>query len=80
MLVQELTIYLKSGETVSLAFKAKKADELHPQIEAFFKSLDYWKHGKGSFRFQGECEAFVLLADVSAAKVNSYNRNESVAW
>ena len=41
MLMQDLTIYLKSGEKLSLVFEAEKADELHPQIEAFFKALNY---------------------------------------
>ena len=51
MLMQDLTIYLKSGEKLSLVFEAEKADELHPQIEAFFKALNYWKNSIGSFRF-----------------------------
>ena len=49
MLMQDLTIYLKSGEKLSLVFEAEKADELHPQIEAFFKALNYWKNSIGSF-------------------------------
>ena len=55
--------------------EAEKADELHPQIEAFFKALNYWKNSIGSFRFQGECEAFIILSDVSAAKVTRFERN-----
>ena len=50
MLMQDLTIYLKSGDKLSLVFEAEKADELHPQIEAFFKALNYWKNSIGSFR------------------------------
>lgn len=41
MLMQDLTIYLKSGENLSLVFEAEKTDELHRQIEAFFKALNY---------------------------------------
>lgn len=43
-------------------------------FEAFFKAFDSWKGGNGAFRFEGECEAFILLADVSAARVTGYNR------
>ena len=75
MLMQDLTIYLKSGDKLSLVFEVQKADELHPQIEAFFKALNYWKNSIGSIRFEGECEAFILLSDVSAAKVNRFERN-----
>ena len=41
MLMQDLTIYLKSAEKLSLVFEAEKADELHAQIEPFFKALNY---------------------------------------
>ena len=50
MLMQDLTIYLKSGEKLSLVFEAEKADELHPQIEAFFKALSDHFDSKVSVR------------------------------
>ena len=54
---------------------ATKLERCPDMIEAFFKALNYLKNSIGSFRFQGECEAFILLSDVSAAKVNRFERN-----
>ena len=39
MVIQQLTISLRGGQTVVVPFNAEKADQLNTQIEAFLKAL-----------------------------------------
>ena len=77
MVIQQLTISLRGGQTVVVPFNAEKADQLNTQIEAFLKALG--DKAEGSFLFQGARVVLVRLADVSAAEVISLVRKEEVA-
>lgn len=71
LIVQELKIQLRGGQTVDVNFKAEKAEVLNPQIEAFLKALGDKEKQEGNFLFQGARIVVVRLADVSAAEVVS---------
>ena len=36
-IIQELHVYLKGGQSLSIPFAAEKADVLNPQVEAFIE-------------------------------------------
>ncbi len=76
-IIQELKVQLKGGQTVTVNFKAEKAEVLNPQIEAFLKACGEKDKQAGNFLFQGARVVFVRLADVSAAEVVSYVMKES---
>ena len=76
MVIQQLTISLRGGQTVVVPFNAEKADVLNTQIEAFLKALGNKEKAEGSFLFQGARVVLVRLADVSAAEVISLIRKE----
>ena len=79
MVIQQLTISLRGGQTDVVPFNAEKADQLNTQIEAFLKALGDKDKAEGSFLFQGARVVLVRLADVSAAEVISLVRKEEVA-
>ena len=76
MVIQQLTISLRGGQTVVIPFNAEKADALNPQVEAFLKALGDKEKQEGSFLFQGARVVLVRLADVSCAEVISLVRKE----
>ena len=51
-IIQQLTVYLKGGQTVVVPFNAEKAEVLNPQIEAFVKALGDATKKDGNFLFQ----------------------------
>ena len=71
-IIQELKVQLKGGQTVTVNFKADKAEVLNPQIEAFLKACGDKAKQDGNFLFQGARVVLIRLADVSAAEVVSY--------
>ena len=71
-IIQELKVQLKGGQTVSVNFKAEKAEVLNPQIEAFLKACGEKEKQESNFLFQGARVVLVRIADVSAAEVVSY--------
>ena len=75
-IIQELKVQLKGGQTVTVNFKAEKAEVLNPQIEAFLKACGEKDKQAGNFLFQGARVVLVRLADVSAAEVVSYITKE----
>ena len=79
MVIKQLTISLRGGQTVVVPFNAEKADQLNPQIEAFMQALGDKQKAEGSFLFQGARVVLVRLADVSAAEVVSLIRKEEKA-
>ena len=79
MVIQQLTISLRGGQTFVVPFNAEKADQLNTQIEAFLKALGDKEKAEGSFLFQGARVVLVRLADVSAAEVISLIRKEEAA-
>lgn len=70
-IIQELKVQLRGGQTVTVAFNAKKADILNPQIESFLKALGDKDKQAGNFLFQGARVVLIRFADVSAAEVVS---------
>lgn len=70
-ITQELKVQLRSGQTVTVAFNAEKADILNPQIESFLKALGDKDKQVRNFLFQGARVVLIRLADVSAAEVVS---------
>ena len=74
--IQELKVQLKGGQTVTVNFKAEKAEVLNPQIEAFLKACGEKDKQEGNFLFQGARVVLIRLADVSAAEVVSYIAKE----
>lgn len=70
-ITQELKVQLRSGQTVTVAFNAEKADILNPQIESFLKALGDKDKQVRNFLFQGARVVLIRLADVSVAEVVS---------
>lgn len=79
MVIQQLTISLRGGQTVNVSFNAEKADLLNTQIEAFLKAMGEKDKQEGSFLFQGARVVLVRLADVSCVEVVSLIRKEEEA-
>jgi hypothetical protein len=79
MVIQQLTISLRGGQTVNVSFNAEKADVLNTQIEAFLKAMGEKDKQEGSFLFQGARVVLVRLADVSCVEVVSLIRKEEEA-
>ena len=52
-IIQQLTVYLKGGQTVVVPFNAEKAEVLNPQIEAFVKPHGEETKKDGNFHIQG---------------------------
>lgn len=69
--IQQLTVSLNGGQTLSVPFHAASADKLNPQIEDFFKCLADKNKQDGVFVFQGARVVLIRIADVSAADVVS---------
>ena len=69
--IQQLTVFLKGGQSLVIPFNAEKAELLNPQIEAFLKTLSNAEQKDQVFLFQGARVVLVRLADVSAAEVVS---------
>lgn len=72
--IQQLTVYLRGGQTVVVPFHAASATQLNPQIEDFFKALADKNKQEGVFAFQGSRVVLVRVADVSSAEVVSLVR------
>ena len=68
--VQQLSIHLTGGQTLSVVFGAETSDVMNSQIEAFLKKFSD-RDTSGSFVFQGARIIVVRLGDVSAAEVVS---------
>lgn len=77
--IQQLTVHLKGGQTVTVPFNAEKAEVLNPQIEAFLQALGNKEKAEGNFLFQGARVVLIRLADVSACEVVSLIRKEEAA-
>ena len=77
--IQQLSIFLKGGQTLVVPFNAEKAEVLNPQIEAFVKTMGEKDKQEGSFLFQGARVVLVRLADVSGLDVVSLVRKEEPA-
>ena len=75
-IIQQLTVYLKGGQTVVVPFNAEKAEVLNPQIEAFVKALGDATKKDGSFLFQGARVVLLRLSEVAGAEVVSLVRKE----
>lgn len=71
-IIQELKVQLRGGQTVTVNFKAEKAEVLNPQIEAFLTAVGDKTKQEGSFVFQGARIVLIRVAEVSAAEVVSY--------
>ena len=74
--IQQLNIYLKGGQVLSVNFRVEKAEKLNTQIDAFFKALGDKDSSGKNFLFQGQRPVIVRLSDVSAADVVSLVRKE----
>ena len=70
--IQQLNIYLKGGQVLSVNFRVEKADKLNTQIDAFFKALGDKDSSGKNFLFQSQRPVIVRLSDVSAAYVVSF--------
>lgn len=68
---QRLNVYLKGGQTVTIDFKAEKADKLNAQIEDFIKAMSDPAKKDGNYLFQGARVVLIRLSDVSAVDVVS---------
>ena len=77
--IQQLTVYLKGGQTVVVPFNAEKAEVLNPQIEAFVKALGDKEKKDGNFLFQGARVVLIHLPDVSGLDVVSLVRKQDEA-
>lgn len=74
--IQQMTIYLKGGQTVVVPFNAEKAEVLNPQIEAFMKTLGEKDKKEGNFLFQGARVVLVRLSEVAGVDIVSLVRKE----
>ena len=74
--IQQLTVYLKGGQTVVVPFNAEKAEVLNPQIEAFVKALGDKEKKDGNFLFQGARVVLFRLSEVAGVDVVSLVRKE----
>lgn len=74
--IQQLNIYLKGGQTLSVPFNAESANKLNTQIEAFVKAMGDKENAQKNFVFQGQRLVMVHLPDVSAIDVVSLVRTE----
>lgn len=74
--IQQMTIYLKGGQTVVVPFNAEKAEVLNPQIEAFMKALGEKDKKEGNFLFQGARVVLVRLSEVAGVDIVSLVRKE----
>ncbi len=75
--IQQLTVYLKGGQTVVVPFNAEKAEVLNPQIEAFVKALGDKSKKDGNFLFQGARVVLFRLSEVAGIDVVSLVRKEA---
>lgn len=75
--IQQLTVYLKGGQTVVVPFNAEKAEVLNPQIEAFVKALGDASKKEGNFLFQGARVVLLRLSEVAGVDVVSLVRKEN---
>lgn len=74
--IQQLTVFLKGGQSIVVPFNAEKPEVLNPQIDAFVKALGTADQKDKNFLFQGARVVLVRLADVSAIDVVSLVRKE----
>ena len=49
--IQQLNIYLKGGQTLSVPFNAESANKLNTQIEAFVKAMGDKENAQKNFVF-----------------------------
>lgn len=77
--IQQLTVFLKGGQSIVVPFNAEKPEVLNPQIDAFVKALGTADQKDKNFLFQGARVVLVRLADVSAIDVVSLVRKEEEA-
>ncbi len=77
--IQQLTIFLKGGQSIVVPFNAEKPDALNPQIDSFVKALGTAEQKDKNFLFQGARVVLVRLADVSAIDVVSLVRQDKPA-
>lgn len=73
---QQLNIYLKGGQTLSIPFNAESGSKLNTQIETFVKAMGDKENAQKNFVFQGQRLVLVHLPDVSAIDVVSLVRKE----
>lgn len=75
--IQNLTVYLKGGQTIEVPFNAEKAEVINPQIESFLNALGDKEKREGNFLFQGARVVVIRIADVSGAEVVSLVQKEA---
>lgn len=75
--LQQLTINLRGGQTLTVPFHAESGTVLNPQIEEFFKILSDKNKQDAIFVFQGSRVVLVRIADVSTADVIGLVRKEN---
>lgn len=74
--IQQMTVYLKGGQTVVIPFGTEKAEVLNAQIEAFMKALGDKDKKDGNFLFQGARVVLLRLSEVAGVDVVSLVRKE----
>lgn len=75
--VQQLHIYLRGGQTLTVPFNAESPDKLNSQIDAFVAALGDPEKSQKHFVFQGQRLVLVHLSDVAALDVVSLVRKEA---
>lgn len=75
--VQQLHIYLRGGQTLTVPFNAESPDKLNSQIDAFVAALGDPEKSQKNFVFQGQRLVLVHLSDVAALDVVSLVRKEA---
>lgn len=70
-IIQQLKVYLRGGQTMTINFNAQKAEVLNTQIDDFLKTMGDKEKAQGLYLFQGAQVALIRLADVSACDVVS---------
>lgn len=75
--VQQLHIYLRGGQTLTVPFNAESPDKLNSQIDVFVAALGDPEKSQKNFVFQGQRLVLVHLSDVAALDVVSLVRKEA---
>lgn len=75
--VQQLHIYLRGGQTLTVPFNAESPDKLNSQIDAFVAALGDPEKSQKNFVFQGQRLVLVHLSEVAALDVVSLVRKEA---
>lgn len=77
--VQQLNVYLRGGQTLTVPFNAESPGKLNAQIQSFVNALGDAEQSKKNFVFQGQRLVLVHLPDVAALDVVSLVRKETEA-